>query len=564
MFLRYRRWPLLSLSILLFCCAPGNGQAQEDVALRVQQFEPSGDGLGFFTVESARTTRLGRPIFNFHLNYSSGVLGTWNGDELVSWAVRRQLGVDLQVGMGFNVVDVVLLVPFAPYQDGSGMSGESMGIYHPFGDITIKPKVRILDPDTRKIGVAVALPISLPTGTEENLYGESSVTVSPTAIAQVHVGIADFGVNLGFRARQKTEVAGLVVGTQFLYRFAARLWFARPLSVQAELWGYAGGNSVASSPANWLVGTHVANKKGFMIHAGIGTGIGAGYGAPKFRFVFGFGVGIPALGDRDHDKIGDQVDACPDDPKDVDGFEDEDGCPDPDNDGDGILDVDDQCPLAAEVIDGIDDEDGCPEEVTDTDGDGVLDAVDRCPWVREDLDGDEDADGCPDPDNDGDTIPDKEDRCPNEPEVINGVLDDDGCPDEGAVRVTRNKIEILEKVHFEHDRDVLHSKSYQILDQVAAALKRQPDILEVQVEGHTDSRGAAAYNLRLSDRRARAVVRYLIDECGLASRRLRPRGFGKELPIASNSTAEGRDLNRRVEFRIIKWAPPEKEPGATP
>ena len=383
-----------------------------------------------------------------------------------------------------------------------------------------------------------------------------------------------------------------------------------------------------STTLEWLAGFRYRPGYGLVITVGGGTGLVAGYGSPVFRLLAGVAWqppgdrdndglsddddgcpdepedrdgfqdadgcpdrdndadGVDDLEDRcpdeaedpdgyededgcpeddiDGDGIRDEDDRCPEEPEDVDEHEDEDGCPDPDNDADGILDVDDQCPLAAEVIDGIDDEDGCPEEVTDTDGDGVLDAVDRCPRVREDLDGYEDADGCPDPDNDGDTIPDKEDRCPNEPEVINGVLDDDGCPDEGAVRVTRNKIEILEKVHFEHDRDVLHSKSYQILDQVAAALKRQPDILEVQVEGHTDSRGAAAYNLRLSDRRARAVVRYLIDECGLASRRLRPRGFGKELPIASNSTAEGRDLNRRVEFRIIKWAPPEKEPGATP
>src|SRR5450432_3372842 len=105
--------------------------------------------------------------------------------------------------------------------------------------------------------------------------------------------------------------------------------------------------------------------------------------------------------DRDGDGIVDDLDKCPDDPEDFDGFQDEDGCPDPDNDGDGILDVDDLCPNDPE-----------------------------------DKDGFEDADGCPDPDNDKDRILDKDDKCPNEPETYNGFQDEDGCPDRGRVVVT--------------------------------------------------------------------------------------------------------------------------------
>ncbi len=106
--------------------------------------------------------------------------------------------------------------------------------------------------------------------------------------------------------------------------------------------------------------------------------------------------------DRDGDGIPDDVDKCPDDPEDKDGFEDEDGCPDPDNDKDGILDVDDLCPNDPE-----------------------------------DKDGFEDKDGCPDPDNDKDRILDVNDKCPNEPETYNGFEDEDGCPDKGRVIVAR-------------------------------------------------------------------------------------------------------------------------------
>ena len=70
----------------------------------------------------------------------------------------------------------------------------------------------------------------------------------------------------------------------------------------------------------------------------------------------------PSSGERDGDGLADPVDQCPDDPEDLDGFTDEDGCPDPDNDTDGVLDVDDLCPNDPEDRDGKQDEDGCPEK----------------------------------------------------------------------------------------------------------------------------------------------------------------------------------------------------------
>ncbi|MBL8719775.1 MAG: thrombospondin type 3 repeat-containing protein [Myxococcales bacterium] len=93
--------------------------------------------------------------------------------------------------------------------------------------------------------------------------------------------------------------------------------------------------------------------------------------------------------DRDHDGLPDDVDMCPDDPEDKDGFQDQDGCPDPDNDKDGILDKNDQCPNDPEDKDGFQDEDGCPDP--DNDGDGVLDVDDQCP----NLPGPKSNGGCP-------------------------------------------------------------------------------------------------------------------------------------------------------------------------
>jgi len=136
--------------------------------------------------------------------------------------------------------------------------------------------------------------------------------------------------------------------------------------------------------------------------------------------------GCPDL-DNDKDGIPDKDDKCPDKKEDIDGFEDEDGCPEEDNDGDKIMDSDDRCPMDAEDLDGFEDADGCPD--LDNDKDGVADAQDKCVDLPEDVDGFEDDDGCPDPDNDKDGIPDRLDKCPNVAEVVNGVDDSDGCPD---------------------------------------------------------------------------------------------------------------------------------------
>jgi hypothetical protein len=134
--------------------------------------------------------------------------------------------------------------------------------------------------------------------------------------------------------------------------------------------------------------------------------------------------------DRDGDRVEDPQDRCPDDPEDLDSFEDRDGCPEPDDDQDGIADVFDACPRIPENRNGVEDEDGCPEApARDEDADGLADSRDICPADPEDLDGFQDADGCPDIDNDGDGIRDIDDLCPNEPETRNGRQDQDGCPD---------------------------------------------------------------------------------------------------------------------------------------
>jgi len=254
---------------------------------------------------------------------------------------------------------------------------------------------------------------------------------------------------------------------------------------------------------------------------------------------------VPRIGDKDGDGIPDDVDKCPNDPENYNGYQDDDGCPDdPDTDGDGIPDSKDQCIMEPEDKDGYLDDDGCPD--LDNDADGIPDSIDKCPNKPEDFDGFEDQDGCPDPDNDGDTVPDLEDHCPNTPGPPGGTTP--GCPKKNMlVVVTAKEIRITQQIQFEFNKSKIKGEiSFRILDQIVQILKDNPRIT-LEVQGHTDNVGSAGYNLTLSQDRADSVRAYLVAH-GIDPSRLVAKGYGMNKPLVPNNTAANRALNRRVQF----------------
>ncbi|MBA4284603.1 MAG: hypothetical protein C0434_03610 [Xanthomonadaceae bacterium] len=112
---------------------------------------------------------------------------------------------------------------------------------------------------------------------------------------------------------------------------------------------------------------------------------------------------------------------------------------------------------------------------------------------------------------------------------------------------------VLRGVNFEFDKDVLTVNATVILNEVASALARRPDI-KVEIGGHTDAKGSVSYNKKLSDRRAASVRSYLMQK-GVAQDRITSVGYGKIVAIASNDTDEGRALNRRVELTVTDADP---------
>ena len=235
--------------------------------------------------------------------------------------------------------------------------------------------------------------------------------------------------------------------------------------------------------------------------------------------------------DADGDGIKDSDDACPD----VAGLAALNGCPDAD--GDGIADKDDACPNAA----GTKAMNGCP----DTDGDGIADTKDKCPKEA----GPAANNGCPWGDKDKDGVLDNVDKCPD----VAGVASRNGCPEPKPVITEAAKAQLDEfarAIYFNSGRSSFRPGVTGKLDLIASIMKEYPDA-NFNIEGHTDSQGAAASNLALSDRRAKAVLDYLASH-GISGSRLSSIGYGEDYPIADNATRSGRAQNRRVEIKLRK------------
>jgi len=163
----------------------------------------------------------------------------------------------------------------------------------------------------------------------------------------------------------------------------------------------------------------------------------------------------------------------------------------------------------------------------------------------------------PSDDQDGDRVRDVDDVCIADPEVFNGYEDEDGCPDRSDERmlVTETTIEVIEVVYFESGKVDLSSTGLAILDEIAAVLDTNPQILKIEVQGHADDveQKTPEQRLALSDARAVAVADYLVKQ-GVARDRLEVASYGDVMPRDPAGTKEARATNRRVEFLVLKTA----------
>ncbi len=572
--------------------------AAQAPAQDVQNFRPAAGTWNYLSVEGARVAKHLEFVPSLVVNYAHQPLVTLNEDGSVKDSfVEHLIYGDLILTMGLSDYFELTVVGAGALVKGELVADSGNDGIQP-ADLRLVPKVRFfgLENDTG-FGIAFAVPVTIPTGNQDAFIAANVVTPTPKLIIEGRGDGFGFAVNFGIKVRlEDDEVENLQLNHEAVYGVASSFDLgSEDVVLITELFGAAAitdvdgqGTEAHVNPMEALAGLRIFTDPGPVITLGAGAGLINGYGSPQYRLLFGFAFHDRRY-DADEDGILDKVDSCKHVPEDMDGFEDADGCPEPDNDRDEVLDLEDRCPLIPEDIDGFEDEDGCPDpdndrdgfldkvdkcpnepetvndwldtdgcpdEIPDTDGDGLKDPDDKCPQEPEDMDDFQDDDGCPDLDNDQDRIPDLVDKCPMDPEVYNDFEDEDGCPDQKVfkpilVKVTKKKIEILEKVFFKTNKAVIKPESYEVLNQVAEVMVRYTYIKQVQIEGHTDDRGRDSYNLKLSQKRADAVREYIINQ-GVDEARVLSVGFGETIPIDDNKKKEGRANNRRVEFTIME------------
>jgi outer membrane protein OmpA-like peptidoglycan-associated protein len=586
-------------------------------------FRQAVDSKGLFTVNGTDILGSGDVSFGLVGDVGFNLLRIGVNDRPL---VDTSINASAQFNIGIaNLLVLGVQVPFAlmsgPGRQSSdvsdpifSMNGASIiprTIYNPpqgglnyqgLGDITLHAKLRWLRAEYFPVGLAIILQ-----GGWNPMRGSYSFAGEPDGFIWPQVAIErrvsrqvrlDFnlGTRIAFGSLVNPGQIGRIGGPATNYG-PMLTWGAgiswRPVPVVdlvAETYGaaYLTGlaNVPASLPMEIVGGIKIFVQRNSYLLLGGGGRIPAGnaFAAADGRVFLGI-IFEPSIGDTDGDGYRDDVDQCVNDPEDFDGFQDDDGCSEPDNDRDGILDADDQCPLIPEDRDGDQDQDGCPEGVeSDRDGDGLIDSRDRCPDEPEDRDGFQDDDGCPDPDNDNDTIldtldncpndpedfdnfqdddgcpdPDNDqdgildanDRCPNDPETFNGVDDEDGCPDVGTLELLGTEINLREQIQFETDSAEIRPVSIPIIEQMVNLLRENQNLTLVAIEGHTDERAPDDHNLRLSTDRANSVMNALVQR-GIAADRLVAGGFGEYCPKDPRHNAAAWEQNRRVVFRIIR------------
>ena len=568
---------LVASVVVWFCVAsPGaHAQSQDPTAFNAQQFRPWGDPAGLYQSQSAQSLGQWGYQLGLTFNYANKALALRQADGTeIAAPLEHVIGADLQFGVGLtDWFDLYLAVPLTLYQMGEfpndpfnfpTMTTQSMNGFF-LGDLRLGLKFRILDERRQGISLGVKAFVSAPTaqlgGRFKKFNGVSSVTAGGMVTLSREVSIVNIVFNVGYRFNPRTELLNIVVSHELFYGLGVQIEAVRRrFALVAEVAGSTAVSeavSLQNAPLDALVGMRVfpLSTRNLAINLGAGLPLTPGYGSPLFRIFLGLSystrdrdtdgdglydyedkcpkvpgpranLGCP-WGDRDKDGITDRKDRCPD----VPGPKENQGCPWQDADGDGVLDKDDRCPRTP----GPPTNQGCPHK--DTDKDGVIDLRDRCPRRP----GPRANKGCPWPDTDGDGVTDNIDKCPRTP----GPKSNNGCP--LAIK-RQNRIEILRKIFFDFNKDTIKPISFPVLDAVVNILRRYPRV-RIRIEGHTDDVGTDAYNMDLSRRRAKSVMRYLVSK-SISSRRLSFIGYGERQPLVRSQSPEARAKNRRVEFII--------------
>ncbi len=572
----------------------------------VNRLEPSERGSEWFTTESLDFRGHFRPALGVVGDYQYRPLSIYDKDgKVVADLVKHQF--TMNAGASFVLLERLRLglnLPVLLYNQGEagllkGIRYEGPTSDQGVGDLRFSLDVRLVGAYRDAFTLGVGASLWVPTGSRQDYASDGAVRVAPRLLVAGNPGIFAYALKAGFTHHagdgkpfgEETTGGGTdaFAAASAGVRFLGDTGLVGPeVSTSSSVDGFFARRT---TPVEALLGSHVTFGA-FRWGLGVGGGLTRGYGSPTSRVLFNVEWSPAIVLDRDKDGVDDLADACPDaagprrdDPaqngcadRDSDGILDKDdacmnaqgvrtndirtnGCP-ADRDGDGVHDSDDACP----DVPGRETRDpkttGCPatrerEPERDSDGDGVLDKEDACLDIPGQKASDPNTNGCPDADRDKDGILNAQDACPDEPGRADADPKRSGCP---KATVTDGAITLVEPIKFKTASAVLEQDrgTQDALEGVIAVLRGHPEIKALEVQGHTDNRGGAAANKRLSQERAASVVKWL-QAHGLVIE-LKASGKGQESPVDTNATDEGRTHNRRVEFLVSPQKSPPKQP----
>ncbi|MGC4086987.1 MAG: OmpA family protein [Polyangiaceae bacterium] len=555
---------LLCVSAVLAVTLPARAQSGYFYLDRAQISGAPDDGFMVFRPYVARSMRIyGGAALGYTLNPLRAETITESGtlQNQIENPVKGQFIMYVNAGMQLmSRVGVSASLPVSLYNVtgadpqaqgvGTGGIGDTNTAAH---DLRLDLRVRSFETDDGSVRVGGGFALWLPTGNSTAFAGDDQMSGSIFGSAEFDVQGLLLAGHIGPHFRPARSIGGrngsLYMDSELRFAFGAYVPMREGrLRVGGELFGTTGLDPDAGPGVNTIFGGRntaiewmgqarfaLDVDPSVYINAGAGTRLSIGYGAPDFRVLVSVGKFIELLDQRPPDKHKRvRVGAISESTRDLD------------TDGDGYPDAIDKCPTVKEDNKSPEPSDGCP--TTDQDNDGILDADDSCPDKPEDKDGIQDEDGCPETDADNDQVPDAEDKCPIEPGPRNEDAEKNGCPSLTRVSET-GEVQLLQPIEFEVGKAVIKPASYPILDEVLTLMKARGE-LRIGVYGHTDNRGSAALNTRLSTERAAACVKYLVEK-GITSGRLESQGFGPAKPLADNATADGRARNRRVQFKFL-------------
>ena len=538
-----RKW--LIVGSMLIASLTISARVYADGGLSLDRFQPAPAGDRFFGVQggdpgghlSPRLMLLGDYAYKPLVLYQSG------GNQEIGTVVKNQLFLNLAAGIAlWDRLWVFANMPLALINNGSTTGDFVAPSGAAAGDLRVGARVRLLGENRSLATLSLSGYVFIPTGNKDKYTSADEIHGMPALVLSGESADLAYAVNAGVDVRKKTNndnpsISVANLGSEMTFGAAfGFLLMDRMLQIGPEVYGstlMVGSNKFTRDTTNLEAILGARLRVGdIVMGAGAGPGITQAIGTPTLRVLA-------------------SVTYAPEPPKPVPPPPPVKRRPPSDRDKDGIYDKDDACPDEPGVKSSDPEKNGCPPPPPDRDGDGILDQDDACPDIKGVKSDDPTQNGCP-PDTDGDGIRDDVDACPNEKGKADPDPQKNGCPT--SVRVTDGEIVILDQVQFKTGSAVILKASDDLLQQVSAVLIEHPEILKVEVQGHTDNRGGKKYNKKLSEKRSASVVKWLVKKGNIDATRLTSHGYGMEEPITDNDTSEGRQKNRRVQFKILDKA----------